>query len=549
LIDAGRAVVAERELERVFDRLLGVARDLTGAKYAALGVLDESRDHLADFITVGIDADARSVIGDLPRGRGVLGLLISQPEPVRLDDVGDHPWSYGFPHGHPPMRTFLGVPIMIRGESWGNLYLTEKVGEVPFDEADEEAAVVLAAWAAIAIENARLHRSTEQRTRELERSLDAIQATAEIARAVEGETELDRVLELIAKRSRALVGARGLAILLTHEGGFMVAATAGELPVRTTGQRVSASGSVAGRVLATGRAERVDDLSNSIRFALGELGAEAIAGLFVPLQFRGMKVGVIEAFDRMDGPQFRLEDERLLQAAAASAATAVATAQSVQHDRMRRSLQVAEHERRRWARELHDETLQALGALRVLLSSGRRSADPKALESAVDQAVGQLTGEIENLRRLITELRPAALDDLGLAPALEALFERVRHANELKIQGKVEVGGSDTARDALSPEIETTIYRIVQESLTNVVRHAAADTVSVEVSEQDGHIVISVLDDGHGFDASSDAGGLGLTGMQERVELANGSLALSSSPSGTSIEVSLPVERRVRQTA
>jgi len=169
LLDVGRSLVSELDLEVVLGRVLEAARDLTGASYAALGILDEGREELERFLTVGIDADRRAVIGDLPRGHGVLGELIRHPHPLRLARVSDHPRSYGFPQGHPPMTTFLGVPILIRGEAYGNLYLTDKrSGE--FDERDEEATVVLAEWAAIAIENARLYERTESRREELQRA-------------------------------------------------------------------------------------------------------------------------------------------------------------------------------------------------------------------------------------------------------------------------------------------------------------------------------------------------------------------------------------------
>ena len=156
LIDAGRGLLSELDLETVLDRLLQTAADLTGARYVALGVLDEARRELARFLTRGIDEATHRAIGDLPRGRGILGVLIDDPRSLRLDDVGDHPRSYGFPPGHPPMRSFLGVPILIRGQAWGNLYLTEKAGGEPFSSEDEEAVIVLADWAAIAIEIAGL---------------------------------------------------------------------------------------------------------------------------------------------------------------------------------------------------------------------------------------------------------------------------------------------------------------------------------------------------------------------------------------------------------
>jgi signal transduction histidine kinase len=549
LIEASRAVVAERELEAVFDRLLQAARHVTGARYAALGVLDEDRKRLADFITVGIDEDRRHEIGDLPRGRGVLGLLISAPAPLRLTDVGSHPRSYGFPQGHPPMHSFLGVPILLRNEVWGILYLTEKEGG-PFDEADEESAVVLAAWAAIAIENARLHRRGEERRSELGRSVEALQATTEIARAVGGETQLDRVLELIAKRSRALVEARGLAILLLDGEELVIAAAAGEIPLEAVGSRVAVGGSVAGRVTTTGRSERITDLGNSLRFALGDLGVEAVAGLFVPLRFRGGTLGVLEAFDRFEGPEFSAQDEALLQGAAASAATAVATAQSVERDRLRRSLQAAEDERRRWARELHDDTLQALGGLRVLLSSARRTEDPNVFRQAIDTAVRQIGEEIAGLRALITELRPASLDELGLGSAVDALVERMRLVHGLQIETTFDLdreSGRTTQR--LDPELETAVYRIIQESLTNAARHARADRVDVSVIQRGGEVNLTIADDGQGFDEDVPSEGFGLTGMRERVTLANGRLELSSSPEGTVVTVSVPVIAAVSQTA
>src|SRR3954469_8421517 len=141
LLEAGRGLLADMDLGLILDRLLDLARELTGARYAALGILDERRTELEQFLTVGIDEETHRAIGDLPRGRGILGILIEEPKPLRLHDVGAHPKSYGFPPGHPEMRTFLGVPIQIRGQAWGNLYLTEKAGGEDFDEADEASVV------------------------------------------------------------------------------------------------------------------------------------------------------------------------------------------------------------------------------------------------------------------------------------------------------------------------------------------------------------------------------------------------------------------------
>jgi signal transduction histidine kinase len=281
---------------------------------------------------------------------------------------------------------------------------------------------------------------------------------------------------------------------------------------------------------------------------LAELGLHPTSALFVPLVFRGRNVGVIEAFDRVDGPQFRAEDERTLLAAAASAATAVATAQSVERERLRRGLKAEEEERRRWARELHDETLQALGGLRVLLSSARRRDDVESLHSALDSAVAQLGEEIANLRALITELRPAALDELGLKPALEALLDRARTAHGLEVDSRVELGYErDPGQPRLSNDVETAVYRLVQESLTNAARHAHADHIEVMVLEDDDELHITVRDDGHGFEVEAPPAGFGLTSMRERAALAGGRFQITSSPAGTTIHAALPASRDVRE--
>jgi GAF domain-containing protein len=202
LLQIGRELVAEPDSESVLVRVLDEARELTGAQYAALGVLDEAGRGLERFVTSGISPELHRAIGEPPGGRGVLGLLIDDPEPVRVTDVGEHPQSFGFPPGHPHMRSFLGVPVTLRGQVWGNLYLTEKHGGEPFTAADEETAITLAGWAATAIENARLYGRSERRRDELERTVRALETSRDITAAIGGAAELDQVLELIVNRGR-----------------------------------------------------------------------------------------------------------------------------------------------------------------------------------------------------------------------------------------------------------------------------------------------------------------------------------------------------------
>jgi signal transduction histidine kinase len=544
LLDVGRALVAELDSERVLRRVLEVARELTDARYAALGVLDERREGLERFLTVGLDDATHAAIGDLPRGHGVLGILISEPRPLRLPDVGQHPHSYGFPLNHPPMHSFLGVPILIRGEAFGNLYLTEKQGGGDFDDGDEEAVVLLAGWAAIAIENARLYRDVRRRRDELERTVTALETTTAIARAVGGETDLQRILELIAKRGRALVAARAMVIELVEGPDLVIKAAAGEVDADLLDGHIPIQGSLGGQVLESRSAERLSDAPARLRFRLAErIGAKT--GLLVPLLFRDQVVGIVAAFDRVtDGPDFTAEDERLMEAFAASAATAVATAQTVETQALERSVEASELERRRWARELHDDSLQELAAVKLRLGALARTK-PEALGEAVAQAVEHVDASIQAMRSLITDMRPASLDQLGVEPALEALVERWSSlsgvAVSLHVDLRYEAGGEDIR---LAPALETTIYRVVQEALTNVARHAGATRATVTVVERDGVVEVAVTDDGQGFPEGQDSAGFGLIGMRERVRLAAGRFDIETSPGqGTTVHAWLPAAR------
>jgi two-component system, NarL family, sensor histidine kinase DevS len=544
LLDVGRALTKELDQRVLLERVLETAREVTGARYAALGILNEEHSELERFLTSGVDETTHDAIGDLPRGRGVLGVLIEHPQPLRLRDVGQHPSSYGFPAGHPVMRSFLGVPVVIRGEAWGNLYLTEKA-EGEFTEADEEAAVILADWAAIAIENARLYEISERRRQELEKAFRGLEATRDVAVAIGGEIALEHVLELIVKRGRALVRARSLVILLREGEELVVHSSAGHVE-DMRGVRLSIADSTSGQVLERRSPERIADVASRLRITPGELGvADPQTALLVPMIHRGDAVGVLAAFDRGEaGGVFSQDDEQMLRTFAASAATAVALAQSVQADRLRSSLAAADVERGRWARELHDETLQGLGGLRVLLSSALRRGDPERGQQAMREAVEHIEREIENLRAIITELRPAALDELGLRTAIEALLDRHREQSGFQIEGELSLPGPVAKQARLDTEIESTAYRLVQEALTNVAKHARARTVRVDVSESGGELLVEVQDDGAGFDPGASRGGFGLAGMRERVSLAGGSLNISSGEHGTLVRACLPARGR-----
>jgi signal transduction histidine kinase len=541
LLQIGPELMSELESEAVLERVLDEARELTGARYAALGVLDETRHGLQRFVTSGIAAERRRAIGDPPRGRGVLGLLIDEPRPLRVSDIGEHPQSFGFPPGHPPMHSFLGVPILLRGQVWGNLYLTEKHGGGPFTPADEDTAVMLAGWAATAIENARLYERSEHRRDELERTVRALEASRDITNAIGGAVELDQVLELIVKRGRALVEARSVLILLREGDELVVAASAGQA-VNAPGHRLPIDGSTSGQVLLLGEAMRIDDATRTMLVSPAALGVpEAQTALLVPMRQRGRPVGVLAAFDR--GPRnepFTREEEELLRDFATAAANAVVIKRSVEAERLRSAIAAADAERRRWARELHDQTLQSLGALRVLLASAERRGDPAHLQNAVRQAIADIELEIDNLRGIISDLRPSLLDDIGLRPAVQALLER-RRGRGLIIDATLSLPDPDRQSSGLSAELETTIYRLVQEALTNVVKHAQATQVAVNVTLSETAVSVEIRDDGRGFDPAARTNGFGLSGMRERVYLAGGSLEMTSDAKGTRVRARVPV--------
>ncbi|MDA8067361.1 MAG: GAF domain-containing sensor histidine kinase [Actinomycetota bacterium] len=547
VLDVAEGVLAELDLEVVLRRVVEAARELTSARYAAVGVLDASRTHLERFLTAGVEPQAHDQIGLLPRGRGVLGELIRDPRPMRLDDVRAHPLSYGFPSGHPPMTSFLGAPILVDGEPFGNIYLTDKADGQAFGRHDEQAVTVLARLAGIAVDHARRYALLQDQRAELEHTVTALDATVEIARAVGEQSDLDGVLELVASQARLLVAARALVIEREIEGRMVIAAVSGELPEGIIGQTLNPISSVAGTALQQRRTLRLEENDNWARFehdGAGRLGVTARTGLVVPMLFRGQGLGVLIALDRLEqGPRFGAADQRMLETFAASAATAIATAVSVQAQRAAQRLAAAEQERARWARELHDETLQNLAALQIAIAGQLRARDPESMARFMTEASEQLGTEIQNLRTLIAELRPAALDDLGLEAAIHALAERTMQ------QGLAVRLSIDLNRDyregggRLAKELETGIYRVAQETLTNARKHSAATRAELDLWEGDGQIHLTVQDNGHGFDPASRTAGFGLTGIRERVDLLGGELEISSAPGrGTTVSVSIPLE-------
>ncbi len=529
LLQTGIAISSELSLDIVLQRIVEAAALVTGARYAALGVIDPTGTSLERFVTHGVDDETRARIGDLPRGRGVLGALMSDARTLRLRSIAEDPRSVGFPPGHPPMKTFLGTPIMLRGVAYGNLYLTEKDHGAEFDDDDEELVTLLSAQAAVAIENARLYESATGWSRQLE-------SMQEISEALVGELDLPKLLDLVVERLRELIDARVVAIALPVAEALRIEAIAGE-GAETLRHAVIPHESKIGHVLARGRSERVDAIIDDPE-VVQEVARKfaAVTGLYVPLVAAEGAIGIVFAHDKLNrDPRFSSADLRLAEHFAQRATVAVDLSRRVQRDSLRRLIEGQELERRRLARELHDETGQALTSVLLGLKAVEDAEDiPAALRDLRELVVGTL----QDVRRLAVELRPKALDDFGLVPAVERLVETFRSSTGISVELESRLG-----ERRLPSEVETTLYRVIQEALTNIARHAGARRVSVLLVRRDSSATAVVEDDGGGFSIEDEKrGGIGLAGMRERLTLLDGRLLVESDPaSGTTLVAEVPL--------
>ena len=437
LVEAGIALSSELSLDALLQRLVETAAELTEAQYAALGVIDRAGQGLERFLTTGIDAETRAAIGELPRGRGLLGVLIRDAKPLRLPDIAQDPRSVGFPRNHPPMRSFLGVPIVLRGVAFGNLYLTEKADGADFTAEDEELSQLLAAQAAVAIENARLYESSTRWLRQLE-------TLNEIGSALASEVELEPLLVLVSRRMQELVEARIVLIALPDAHGTLrvVAAAGGD---ELVGMQLELSTTKVGRVLERGHTERVDAVVDDPEVdqrVARELGITS--AIYLPLTVRGRPFGVVAAHDKLGvDPRFGEEDVRLAESLVARAAIAVDLSERVSRDALRRVVEAQELERARLARELHDETGQALTSILLGLKHLEDAAESDEARDATAALRELVVTTLQDVRRLAVELRPSALDDFGLVPAVERLAATLADQSDLIVD--VEAGLGDEA--------------------------------------------------------------------------------------------------------
>lgn len=533
LAEAFVAISSEISLDDVLQQTVDTAARVVGARWGALGVLDRAGSHLERFITTGIDEETRAEIGDVPGGHGVLRVLLGEGRPLRLADVTKDPHFRGFPAGHPPMRSFLGVPIFVRGVVYGDLYLAGKErGE--FTEGDEEIVTLLAAQTAVTIERVQIHQAIVHWARQLE-------ALNELTLDVLEERDVSRLLDLVARRVRELIRARRVLIYLpAPSGGLRVAAADGEGVADLVGYMIPSESKNA-RVLARGKSERIDSLLEDPE--VDQVSAHRVGGLtalIVPLVFHQESIGVISAFNK-DGPDPRFSDDdlRLAETFSTRAALAVHLSERVARDTLDAILDAEETERSRIARELHDETGSALSAILLGLTEIDRAATlPDACQaSAALRQTARTT--LEDVARLAFELRPATLDEFGLGPVLRDLGRGLEERGGPRVELNVDVATAER----LPAKVETALFRITQEALTNVVKHADAKTVHIACARQERSVVLTIADDGRGFSLPRAPGDqLGLVGMRERTASLNGGLDIKSKPdAGTRLTVEIPL--------
>jgi signal transduction histidine kinase len=524
LLQAVAGIGSDLDLHSTLSRIVVSACQVANARFGALGVIGRDRT-LVEFITDGMTVTQRHDVGDLPTGRGVLGLLTDEPRPLRLDDIAGHPRSFGFPPGHPVMRSFLGVPVRIRDTVYGNLYLAEKRDAESFSDDDEEIVVALAVAAGIAIDNARLYAAAGRRQQWLE-------ATAEITNTLVGQVDRTDVLRLVAQHAREVSQAELVAILLYEE-------TTGELHVDitepATPSLVRAALPMAGtpfeKVIAAGGHVLVDNLATAASWP-----AEVPQGpaLLAPLAMTGTVQGVLVVGLAAGSVGFDGEaDVSMITTFAAQAAFVLERARA-QEDR---ELFVVLADRERIARDLHDVVIQRLFATGLGLQGLARRTGRDDVRERLDQAIDELDATIRDIRTAIFELHNPAAGSVraALTAAVDEAAQTLGFRPRLTVSGPIDLTVADSLRSDL--------LAVVSEALSNVVKHARATAVTIDVRVDADRLLLRVADDGTGVGVGEADAGNGMTNLRGRAEDRGGEFALADAkPHGTVLTWHVPLD-------
>ncbi|KWX63267.1 histidine kinase [Mycobacterium sp. NAZ190054] len=511
LIEAMLAVTSGLELDDTLRTIVHTAIELVDARYGALGVRG-SEHELVEFVYEGIDEQTRASIGHLPEGRGVLGVLIDDPKPIRLHDISAHTASVGFPPNHPPMRTFLGVPVRIRDEVFGNLYLTDKIGGQPFSEDDEVLVQALAAAASIAIENARLYEQSRARQ-------EWIAATRDIGTELLSGTDPAGVFRLVADAAHRLSGARTTIVAIPGDPDLPTDEVDELTVIAWAGQGADVpppSIPVSHTAIGAAFAQRLPGSFNG-----ADIGTGAVVGpaLVLPLRATDAVPGVLITV-RDIGAQYFRPDELDMMAAFADQAALVWQLASAQH-RMRELSILTDRDR--IARDLHDHVIQRLFAVGLTLQG-------TIARARSDEVQQRLSGCVDDLQEVIQEIRTTIFDLHGGSSAITRLRQRLDEAVAAfpgaGIRTSVQyVGPLSVVDGSLADHAEA----VVREAVSNAVRHSAATTLAVTVTVDD-NLSIEVVDNGRGI--GDDVTGSGLANLARRAADVDGTFAVRSGPDG-----------------
>ena len=535
LLDAVVSITADLDLSDVLSRIVHAACELVDARYGALGVLDRDGEQLAEFVTRGVTPQERAAIGDPPHGKGVLGLLIREPRPLRLPDLSAHPVSYGFPAHHPPMRTFLGAPVRIRDEVFGNIYLTEKTAGGEFTEDDEAILVALAAAAGIAIDNARLYeRARRQRA--------WVETTSELSqRLLEGSAEQEAMHFLVDAAVEHSYAKKGFVALHDELGSLRVVTCGGECGCSSEVVLVAPGWQklvqVGEPVLIGENGPLPPDLGDELRAELDAVLGDGHGEIVIlPVVVGTADVGVLVVAWGHDSWSVADEMTELLSRLAGHTGLAL-TAARAQHDRSRLVLL---EDRDRIARDMHDHVIQRLFATGLSLQAASHLATHPTVRERLDDAVDELDRAIKEIRHAIFELHDA--QPVTASVALDALItdltDMLGFAPQVSVRGEL---------DRLPPQLVSDALAVVREALSNVARHAGADRAEVSV-ECGAALVITVRDNGSGMAPGVRRSGLG--NLSERALRRGGSLVVRpATPVGTELHWQVPLLEAVADAA
>ncbi|MGH4011864.1 MAG: GAF domain-containing protein [Pseudonocardiaceae bacterium] len=527
LLDAVVTIATDLSLPAMLRRIVQAACDLADARYGALGVLAADGDTLADFVHVGIDQELADRIGALPQGRGVLGLLINDPRPLRLRCISEHASSYGFPEHHPPMSSFLGVPVVARGEVFGNLYLADKRSGDQFTPEDEEFVGALAAAAGIAVDNARLYESGRRRQRSLE-------VSSRLATDLLGGMGPDEALEHVAASARALAGVELGCVVVPDPsaGDLRVAAADGALAAQVRDARIDAERSLAAAVMASGQAELVADAAADPRADRVMVTAGCGPTLLVPLSSSDEVLGVLLVAKNSGGAQFDADDVAATTGFAAQAALALELAHA-RDDRDQLAL-LQDHDR--IARDLHDLVIQRLFATGLGLQATAQLVQTPEVHQRLTSYVEALDDTIREIRQTIFSLRSVEEKSHNLRHQVLGILQQA--AEVLGFEPSVHFDGPvDTA---VPTAMARQVSAVLQEALTNIERHAAASSTQIELAVTKTAVRLTVRDDGIGLPEQRHDSGL--DNLTKRAEELGGWLdARTVKPHGTELVWQVPL--------